>query len=149
MAAPQRRYRVSPESRPVAPPVRRQRPERQRPGGATGRKAADLKAAERHRRFAVVVVIPVLLMLGSIYLHTVSAGLTGRAASLEERLAQIRAEGERLEVRVAELSGADRIRPLAIEKLGMKDPGGDLEVYDVDREDGTRYGGQKEGGKPR
>jgi hypothetical protein len=144
MVAPQRRYRASIPARPVAPPVRRQRPERQMPGGAAGRKAAG-----RRRRFAVVVVIPVLLMLGSIYLHTVSAGLTGRAASLEERLVQIRAEGERLEVRVAELSGADRIRPLAIEKLGMKDPGGDLEVYDVDREDGTRYGGQKEGGKPR
>jgi hypothetical protein len=144
MVAPQRRYRASIPARPVAPPVRRQRPERQMPGGAAGRKAAG-----RRRRFAVVVVIPVLLMLGSIYLHTVSAGLTGRAASLEERLVQIRAEGERLEVRVAELSGAERIRPLAIEKLGMKDPGGDLEVYDVDREDGTRYGGQKEGGKPR
>ena len=144
MVAPQRRYRASIPARPVAPPVRRQRPERQMPGGAAGRKAAG-----RRRRFAVVVVIPVLLMLGSIYLHTVSAGLTGRAASLEERLVQIRVEGERLEVRVAELSGADRIRPLAIEKLGMKDPGGDLEVYDVDREDGTRYGGQKEGGKPR
>ena len=144
MVAPQRRYRASTPARPVAPPVRRQRPERQMPGGAAGRKAAG-----RRRRFAVVVVIPVLLMLGSIYLHTVSAGLTSRAASLEERLVQIRAEGERLEVRVAELSGADRIRPLAIEKLGMKDPGGDLEVYDVDREDGTRYGGQKEGGKPR
>jgi hypothetical protein len=144
MVAPQRRYRASIPARPVAPPVRRQRPERQMPGGAAGRKAAG-----RRRRFAVVVVIPVLLMLGSIYLHTVSAGLTGRATSLEERLVQIRAEGERLEVRVAELSGADRIRPLAIEKLGMKDPGGDLEVYDVDREDGTRYGGEKEGGKPR
>ena len=144
MVAPQRRYRASIPARPVAPPVRRQRPERQMPGGVAGRKAAG-----RRRRFAVVVVIPVLLMLGSIYLHTVSAGLTGRATSLEERLVQIRAEGERLEVRVAELSGADRIRPLAIEKLGMKDPGGDLEVYDVDREDGTRYGGQKEGGKPR
>ena len=114
------------------------------PGGA-----AERKAAGRRRRFAVVVVIPVLLMLGSIYLHTVSAGFTSRAASLEERLVQIRAEGERLEVQVAELSGADRIRSLAIEKLGMKDPGGDLEVYDVDREDGTRYGGQKEGGKAR
>ena len=144
MVAPQRRYRASIPARPVAPPVRRQQPEGQMPGGAAGRKAAG-----RRRRFAVVVVIPVLLMLGSIYLHTVSAGLTGRAASLEERLVQIRAEGERLEVRVAELSGADRIRPLAIEKLGMKDPGGDLEVFDVDREDGTRYGGQKEGGKPR
>ena len=143
MAAPQRRYRAS-SARPVAPPVRRQRSERQMPGGEAGRKAAG-----RRRRFAVVAVIPVLLMLGSVYLHTVSAGLTGRAASLEERLVQIRAEGERLEVRVAELSGADRIRPLAIEKLGMKDPGGDLEVYDENREDGTRYGGEKEGGKPR
>ncbi len=144
MAAPQRRYRVSIPTRPVAPPARRQRPESQAPGGAAGRKAAS-----RRRRFLVVVVIPVLLMLGSVYLHTVSAGLAVRAASLEERLVEIRAAGERLEVRVAELSGADRIRPLAIEKLGMKDPGGDLEVYDVDREDGTRYGGQKEGGKPR
>jgi sirohydrochlorin ferrochelatase len=144
MAAPQRRYRVSISTRPVAPPARRQVLERQMPDGAAGRKAAG-----RRRGFAVVVVIPVLLMLGSVYLHTVSAGLTGRAASLEERLVQIRAEGERLEVRVAELSAADRIRPLAIEKLGMKDPGGDLEVYDADREDGTRYGGQKEGGKPR
>ena len=149
MAAPQRRYRAPIPTRPVAPPVRRQgperqMPERQMPGGAAGRKAAG-----RRLGFAVVVVIPVLLMLGSVYLHTVSAGLVGRAASLEERLLQIRAEGERLEVRVAELSGADRIRPLAIEKLGMKDPSGDLEVYDVDREDGTRYGGQKEGGKPR
>ena len=144
MAAPQRRYRAPIPARPVAPPVRRQVLERQMPGAAAGRKAAG-----RRRKFAVVVVIPVLLMLGSIYLHTVSTGLTGRAASLEERLVQIRAEGERLEVRVAKLSAADRIRPLAIEKLGMKDPGGDLEVYDVDREDGTRYGGQKEGGKPR
>jgi cell division protein FtsL len=89
-------------------------------------------------------------MLGSVYLHTVSAGLTDRAASLEERLAQIQAEGERLEVRVAELSGAERIRPLAAEKLGMRDPGGeDLEAYEADREDGARDGGEKKGGKPR
>jgi cell division protein FtsL len=96
----------------------------------------------------MLVVVPVLLMLGSVYLHTVSAGLTDKAASLDERLAQVQAEGERLEVRVAELSGAGRIRPLAIEKLGMKDPGGaHLEIYDVDREDGARNGGEKEGGK--
>ena len=140
MAAPQRRYRAPIPARPFAPPIRKQRPD-----GASRR-----KAAERRRRFAVVVVIPVLLMLGSVYLHTVSAGLTGRAASLEERLVQTQAEGKRLEVRVAELSGADRIKPVAIEKLGMKDPGGgDLEVYDADREDGTRYGGEKEGGKSR
>jgi cell division protein FtsL len=139
MAAPHRRPRVSAIPRPVAPPV-----ERKRPDGAARRKAAG-----RRRRFAVLVVIPVLLMLGSVYLHTVSAGLTGRAASLEARRAQVQAEGERLEIRVAELSGAQRIRPLA-EKLGMRDPGGeDLEVYDVGREDGARDGGEKKGGKPR
>lgn len=94
------------------------------------------------------MVIPVLLMLGSVYLHTVSAVLTDKAAYLDERLAEVRAKGERLEVRVAELSGAGRIRPLAIEKLGMKDPRGErLKVYDVDREDGARNGGEKEGGE--
>lgn len=140
MAAPQRRHRTSVAPRPLAPPV-----ERKRPDGAARR-----RAAERRRRFTVLVVVPVLLMLGSVYLHTVSAGLTDRAVSLEERLAQIQAEGERLEVRVAELSGAERIRPLAAEKLGMRDPGGeDLEVYDVAREDGARDGGEKKGGKPR
>jgi cell division protein FtsL len=142
MAAPQRRYRAPLPTGPVAPPIERER-------GAGGG-AARRKAAGRHRRFAVVVVVPVLLMLGSVYLHTVSAGLTGRVASLEERLAQTRAEGERLEVRVAELSRADRVRPLATEKLGMQDPDGeDLEVYKVDREDGARDGGQEKGGKPR
>ena len=83
-------------------------------------------------------------MLGSVYLHTVSAVLTDKAAYLDERLAEVRAKGERLEVRVAELSGAGRIRPLAIEKLGMKER---LKVYDVDREDGARNGGDKEGGE--
>jgi cell division protein FtsB len=139
MAAPQRRYRAPLPTGPVAPPH-----EIAKPG------AARRKAAGHRRRFAVVVVVPVLLMLGSVYLHTVSASLTGRVAFLEERLAQTRAEGERLEVRVAELSRADRIRPLAAEKLGMRDPGGkDLEVYEVVREDGARDGGEKKGGKPR
>ena len=142
MAAPQRRYRASAKPRPVAPPVQREKAARRPGGSAARRKAAG--------RFAVVVVIPVLLMLGSVYLHTVSAGLTDKVASLDERLAQVQAEGERLEVRVAELSGAGRIRSLAIEKLGMKDPGGaNLEVYDVNREDGARDGGEKQGGKSR
>ena len=144
MAAPQRRYGASVSPRPVAPRVEREKAARRRAGGP----AARHKAASRRRRFAVVVVIPVLLMLGSVYLHTVSAVLTDKAAYLDERLAEVRAKGERLEVRVAELSGAGRIRPLAIEKLGMKDPGGaHLEMYDVDREDGARTGGEKEGGK--
>jgi len=108
------------------------------------------KRARRRWRFSVIVVVPVLLMLGSVYLHTVSAGLTGRVADLEERLAQAEAEGEELGVRVAELSGAGRIRSLAAEKLKMHDPNGaDLEVYNKDGEDGSRNGGEEEGGKPR
>jgi len=98
----------------------------------------------------VIVVVPVLLMLGSVYLHTVSAGLTGKVAGIEARLARAETEGERLEVRVAELSGAGRIRSLAAEKLGMRDPrAADLEVYDRDGEDGTRDGGKERGGKSR
>jgi cell division protein FtsL len=141
MAVPQRRYRASVGTRPIVRPV-----ETKRPSGAAARK----KAAGRRRRFAVIVVVPVLLMLGSVYLHTVSAGLTGKVAGLEERLARAEAEGERLEVRVAELSGASRIRSLAAEKLEMQDPNGaDLEVYGEDGEDGTRNGGEEKGGEPR
>jgi hypothetical protein len=140
MAAPQRRYQPSARPGPVSRPV-----EGKRPGDAARR-----GAAARRRRFAVVVVVPVLLMLGSVYLHTVSAALTGRTASLQERVTQAQSRGERLEVRVAKLSGADRIRPLAGEKLGMQEPSGDdLKTYEPDREDGTRDGGEKEGGKPR
>ena len=139
MAAPQRRYRASAPARPLVRPAKRA-------GGAAARR----KAAGRRRRFAVIVVVPVLLMLGSVYLHTVSAGLTGKVAYLEERLAQTQAEGERLEVRVAELSRANRIRTFAAEKLGMQDPtGADLEVYGGDGEDGVRDGGEEKGGKPR
>jgi cell division protein FtsL len=140
MAAPQRRSRASTAPRPVARPVKR-------PPAAAGRK----KAAGRHRRFAVfVVVVPVLLMLGSVYLHTVAAGLTGKVAGLEEQLSRAETEGQRLEVRVAELSGAGRIRSLAAEKLGMRDPRAqDLEVYDSDGEDGTRNGAEEKGGEPR
>ena len=98
----------------------------------------------------MTVLVPVLLMLGSVYLHTVSAGLAGEVANLEERLVRAEDEGEKLGVRVAELSGAGRIRSLAAEKLGMQDPSGaDLRVYDQDGEDGTRDGGEEKGGKPR
>jgi cell division protein FtsL len=137
MAAPQRRYRASVATRPV---------EKKAPPGAAPRK----KAVGRRRRFAVIVVVPMLLMLGSVYLHTVAAGLAGKVVGLEQRLARVEAEGERLEVRVAELSGAGRIRSLAAEKLDMQDPkGADLEVYSNDREDGTRNGGEEKGGEPR
>ena len=139
MAAPQRWHRASIAARPVARPVEKERPPA---------RAVRKKAAGRRRRFAVIVVVPVLLMLGSVYLHTVAAGFAGKVAGLEERVARAEIEGERLEVRVAELSGASRIRSLAAEKLGMKDPRAqDLEVYDDDGEDGARNGGKGKGGE--
>jgi hypothetical protein len=141
MAAPQRRYRASAATRSGAQPFVARSPQE-----AGTRK----KAAGRRRRFAVTVLVPVLLMLGSVYLQTVSAGLAGGVANLEERLVRAEAEGEKLGVRVAELSGAGRIRSLAAGKLGMQDPSGaDLRVYDQDGEDGTRDGGEEKGGKPR
>ncbi len=142
MAAPQRRHRTSVTKGSVSPPLEARR----QPREAVRKKAAGL----RRRRFAVLVVVPVLLMLGSVYLHTVSAGLAGRVAGLEERLARAEAEGQKLELRVAELSGAERIRSLAAEELGMKEPdAADLEVYNKDGEDGTTSGEEEKGGRPR
>ncbi|MDQ4128635.1 MAG: hypothetical protein M3151_11915 [Actinomycetota bacterium] len=97
----------------------------------------------------MLVVVPVLLMLGSVYLHTVAADFEGKVAQLEDGLDRARAEGQRLEVRVAELSRAGRIRPLAAEKLGMRDPGSEnLKVYGRDGEDGTQSW-EERGGEPR
>ncbi len=110
------------------------------PRGVSG-KAAQREAGRRRWRFAAVVVVPMLLMLGSIYLHTMSARVEGRASDLEERLARAEVEREELEVRVSELSRPDRIRSLARERLGMLDPGAtDIEVYGKDREDGAQKG---------
>jgi cell division protein FtsL len=141
MAAPQRRYRASTATRPVARPM-----ETKGPSGTVARK----RATGRRRKFAVIVVVPVLLMLGGVYLHTVAAGLTGKVAGLEQRLGRVEAEGERLEVRVAGLSRASRIRSLAADQLGMQDPkGADLEVYYDNGEDGIRDGGEEKGGESR
>jgi cell division protein FtsL len=138
MAAPQRRYPTPNRGRAAARPI-----------GAR-RAGARKQASGRRRRFAVVVVVPVLLMLGSVYLHTLSARLEGEVADLEERLDRAATEGERWGIRVAELSRADRIRPLASERLGMRDPeGADLEVYESEGEDGTRGEAEEEGGHPR
>lgn len=76
----------------------------------------------------MLVVIPVLLMLGSIYLHTVAGGLGEKAAGLKERIDRAEAEGQKLDVQVAELSAPGRIRERA-KALGMGEPGGeDLKV---------------------
>jgi cell division protein FtsL len=108
------------------------------------------KAAGRRRWFAMLVVVPVLLMLGSVYLHTVAAGLDSKATDLDVRLDRAREEGERLEVKVAELSGAGRIRAIAAEKLGMHEPkSATLKVYGDKAEDGTNNGTPQKGGRPR
>jgi cell division protein FtsL len=90
-------------------------------------------------------------MLGSVYLHTVSAGLEARTEALRHELDAARAQGERLEVEVAKLSAADRVRPLAREKLGMRDAGSaQLEVFKGgEREDGTTDAGAERGGGQR
>lgn len=141
MAAPQRRYRSTLPTQP-AWPAWEQAPAKKRAGDEKRR------ARGRKRRFAILVVIPVLVMLGSIYLHTVSSGVEARVAGLAQELDTARAEGERLEVDVAKLSAADRVRPLARDKLGMRDAGSaDLEVVESGRrEDGNLHAGAEEGG---
>jgi cell division protein FtsL len=142
MAVPQRRYRAALPTQP-AWPVRG-------PGRSPERKQRE-KAAGRRRRFALLVVVPVLLMLGSVYLHTVAAGLDARAAELGVQLGRAKDEGERLQVKVTQLSGSARIRELA-GKLGMRQPdSGASKVYGsesrVKAEDGTQDGTQQEGGE--
>jgi cell division protein FtsL len=68
--------------------------------------------------------MPVLLMLGSVYVHTVAAAHSGEAARLEEEKARAEDEGERLEVKITELLEPGRIRTLARDRLQMQDPGG-------------------------
>jgi cell division protein FtsL len=143
MAASQRRYKATLPTEP-AWPLQERAPERPRD------RSLGQKAAGRRRRFAMLVVVPVLLMLGSVYLYTVAAGLDARATDLEVRIDRAREEGERLEVRVAELSGAGRIRALASEKLGMHEPKSTtLKVYGDKAEDGKNNGEPQKGGRPR
>ena len=141
MGASQRKHKATLPTEPAWPVQKRA-------GDSARDRASRQKAAGRRRRFALLVVVPVLLMLGSVYLNTVAAGLDARAAGLDVRLDRAREAGERLEVRVADLSGADRIRALAAEKLGMHEPKSTtLKVYRA--EDGKNDGTLQEGGRPR
>jgi cell division protein FtsL len=137
MAASQRRHKATLPTEPAWPAQK----------NARGRSQdSTRKAADRRRRFAMLVVVPVLLMLGSVYLNTLAAGLDARTAELEVRLDRAREVGERLEVKVAELSGAERIVALAAEKLGMHEPKSNtLKVYGVRAEDGKNDGAPQEG----
>ncbi len=143
MAASPRRYKATLPTQ-ESQPVEKRTPDRPQI------RSLERKAAGRRRRFAMIVVVPVLLMLGSVYLHTVAAGLDAKAGDLEVRLDRVREEGERLEVRVAELSGAGRIREHAAEKLGMHEPKSSaLKVYGGKVEDGTNNAKPQKGGSPR
>lgn len=129
MAAPQRQ--VKPVPRPV-----RSAPSK------TPRRTTRPEGRVQRRRFVALVVLPVLLMLGSVYLHTVAANFGDRAMALEEKHAGLLVEKETLEVEVSELSAPGRIRSMARENLGMRSPGAeDMRAYD--REDGERHGGQE------
>lgn len=146
MAAPRydRSWVHAPEPRPVETP----QPQRRRPGRKTDR-AARRKAALRRRSFISLVVIPIALMVGSVYLHTVSADVNARAANLEQDISRAEAEREALEVRVAELSGSGRIGALAGGDLRMRDPDArDLRVYEGnaagEAEDGKSSGTQRQ-----
>lgn len=121
---------AAPQSRPVAArgpaqgPVRRKRPEGRKDGAGSW------------RAFAVLVLVPAALMLGSVYAHTAAVATGAEAARLEEEKVLAEAERERLEVQVAELSESAIVREEARESLGMKDPGGkDLWTYGSEGED--------------
>lgn len=134
MAAPQR-YQAWP-----ATPL--QRPNR-RDAGKKARPDRWKRAAANRRRFVILVVVPVLLMLGSVYLHTVSANLGDRVATLEEQNARASAVKETLDVQVSELSAPGRIRAEA-HAIGMKEPSSaNLNLYENSREDGVRNGGEE------
>jgi cell division protein FtsL len=144
MVAPQRRprYRTS-----AGGAVReRDSPKgapKQASGGSPNRK--QRREERRGRLFVMLVVVPVLLMLGSVYLHTVATRLGNEVVRLEEEKKEAESEAERLEVRITERSEPGRIRALARGNLDMRDPNGqDLETYDgSDGEDVVDGGGEK------
>ena len=89
----------------------------------------------------MLVVVPVLLMLGSVYTHATAANLGQQVTTLEERRDRAEVERENLEVRLAELSAPGRIRTLATEERGMRDPGGAaLKVYGSNNGEDSKSG---------
>ncbi len=134
MGVPQRH-----EVRPAAPG---RRPDRRRAGKAA-RRVPGRRANAHRRRFSMLVMVPVLLMLGSVYLNTVSADLGDRITALEEQSARAVAEKEKLDVQASKLSAPERIRTEA-QALGLREPNGaDLRVYESNGEDVIKNGGEQ------
>jgi cell division protein FtsL len=130
MVAPQRssRYPTAAGSS-----VRRRKEQRGAPAWAPKSTAQRRRGVLRGQAFVALVVVPMLLMLGSVYLHTLAAGLKGERARLEEEKAAAESEGQRLDVRVTELSDPGRVRTVAKKGLQMQDPGGnDIATYGND-----------------
>ncbi len=123
MVAPQRKPREYPAAR------KGHAGERHYAKTASKRSKSHKKTLQ-YRKFVVLVVIPVLLMLGSVYTHTVSAGLNNQGAVLTDQRDELWAEKEALEVEVSELSAPGRVRSLAREDLDMRAPAaGDMTAY--------------------
>lgn len=120
------------------------------PGGRAPRRAgrSGARAALRRRAFLMLVVVPVALMLGSVYVHTVAAGLRGEAVALGEEKARAEVEAERLEIKITELSEPGRVRGAARRELGMRDPAGDdLKTYSgSEGKDAASEGEEEEAG---
>jgi cell division protein FtsL len=141
VAAPQKK----PQYQAAAGSSVRGRPERRSAPSRTSKRVAERRrGVVCGRAFVALVLVPMLLMLGSVYLHTLATGLKGETAQLEEEKAGAESEGERLDVRVTELSDPGRIRTLARKGLQMQDPSGkDLATYGNDGEDVANGGGEK------
>ena len=115
------RYRPS-----IEWPAAERRPDRWKVKGAASRRVLvwTPRSETSLGRVLAILLMPVLLMLGSVYVHTVAAAHSGEAARLEEEKARAEDEGERLEVKITELLEPGRIRTLARDRLQMQDPGG-------------------------
>ena len=120
----------------------RQRPGRKgRASGAPqGRRRPEINV-RRWRAFALLVVVPVLLMLGSIYTHAAADGISERIAGLEEQREMAGVRQENLDLRLTRLTAPERIRSEA-SAIGLKEPVGSLKVYGSQGEDGTNAAGQ-------
>ena len=104
--------------------------------------AQVLRGKKQLGRAFVVLAVPVLLMMGSVYVHSIAARLEGEVARLEEQKNMAEGEGERLEVKLTELSEPERIRAQAKDNLGMQDPSKNL--YKSNGEDVAVDGGEKD-----
>ncbi|MGI8649213.1 MAG: hypothetical protein ACR2KW_02375 [Rubrobacter sp.] len=103
-------------------------------------------AARRRRSFVFFVLIPTMLLLGSVYLHNVAADTEERITALQERIDQADSRYEQLGVREAELSNPERIRTLAEDDYGMKDAdASQIEEIEDSRDRSTRRAGRKRG----